>query len=75
MVNYFINPTKVPLEKQKRNVINSNNTFGCASKILAILNAVEFCCCTRRCNVFMPRMIKYAAFCQRKQNKHYYPQT
>ena len=38
-------------------------TLGCASKISAILEAVEFCCCTRRCIVFMPRMIRYAAFC------------
>jgi hypothetical protein len=43
--------------------INANDTLGCASKILAIRSPVEFCCCTRRCSVFMPRMIKYAAFC------------
>lgn len=49
--------------------LNIENTLGCASKISAILNAVEFCCCMRRCSVFMPRMIRYAAFCSETENK------
>jgi hypothetical protein len=49
--------------------INASDTLGCASKILAIRSPVEFCCFIRRCSVFMPRMIKYAAFCGGKEVK------